>query len=218
MTRFISIISTQQGAGKTTVALNLGLALHRLKQRVLVFDADFSRYNMSEYLGLSDMPITVDDAFSKGKQVHESIYNHASGLKILPSLAMNDYSKIQYHMPEILTGYDFVIADTSTNIEGLRTVLAHSDDAIIVHTPDFSSRHIMQAYNLLKSNKVTPLGIILNKSHHGGVDSIFSIPILAKIPLHKHITHSYTLKQPVLYTHPDSIVSEKFMRLARMIV
>jgi flagellar biosynthesis protein FlhG len=218
MARFISIISEGNGTGKTTVALNLGLALHKMKQNVLVFDADFSKPNMIEHLNIQHLPITLEDVFNGDNHVFDTIYRHASGLKIIPSMIMPDYDKLQYHMQDLLADYDFVILDTPKDNYALTEVLKNSAEAIIVHSPEHSSKIVADASELLKQNKVMPLGIVLNRSHQDSVNSIFQIPVIVKIPDHKSIRLSWKMKQPVLHTYPSSFPSRQFMSLAKRLV
>lgn len=218
MTRFISIISYEPGTGKTTVALNLGLALHKLKQKVLVFDADFSKPNMLEHLNITHLPITLEDVFNGNNHVFDTIYRHESGLKIIPSMAMNDYSKLQFHLPELLIDYDFVILDTPRDDDALRDVIQNSEEAIIVHSPVNSSKHIVDAHEILRKEKVLPLGLVLNRSQKDSVDTIFHIPVIAKLPDHKAIRASWNLKHPVLHSHPSSTPSRQFMSLAKRLI
>jgi len=218
MARYISIISSGKGIGKTTVALNLGLALHKIKQKVLVFDADFSKPNLIEHLDIDALPITLEDVFNGNNHVFDSIYRHASGLKIIPSLALNDYSKLSYHLQDLAADYDFVIMDTPQDILDLTEVLKNSNEAIIVHSPEYSSKIVIDAIDLLRNHRITNLGIILNKSTQESVDSIYDAPVLEKLPDDIHIRKSFELKHPVLHSYPSSVASKKFMHLAKRLV
>jgi len=59
------------------------------------------------------------------------------------------------------------------------------------------------------------LGIVLNGVMDGSVDEIFHIPVIEKIPMHKDVTRSFALKNPVVHTHPRSKVTQRFNRLGR---
>ena len=218
MVRFISIVSKESGSGKTTVALNLGLALHKMKQNVLVFDADFSKPNMIEHLNIEHLPITLEDVFNGDNHMFDTIYRHVSGLKIIPSMIMQDYDKLQYHFQDLLADYDFVILDTPRDNYALEEVLSNSTEAIIVHSPINSSKNIVDAQDILKKAKVLPLGIVLNKSQANSVNTIFQIPVIAKLPDHKSIRMSWKMKHPVVHTHPRSAPSRQFMLLAKRLV
>ncbi len=218
MTRFISIISLGSGTGKTTIALNLGLALHQLNQKVLVFDADFSKPNMLTHLDIGYLPVTLDEVFSADRHVFDAIYRHPSGLKIIPSLSLHDYAKVYDHLQDLLVDYDYVIIDTPREEGPLREVLKGANEAIIVHTPAYSSKIISDAKNLLKELKILNLGIILNKSQEDSVNSMYELPVIAKFPEHRHVTQSFRMKHPVLHTHPRGPPARQFMNLGRKLV
>jgi septum site-determining protein MinD len=133
-------------------------------------------------------------------------------------MTMNDYSKLQYHMQDLLADYDFVLLDSPNDLYNLEEVLDTSNEAIIVHSPDYSSKIIVDASELLSKHKITNLGIVLNKSQEDSVNDIFNIPVIAKVPDHKHIRASFRLKHPVLHTHPKSIASKQFLMLAKKLV
>lgn len=218
MTRFISIISRVAGTGKTTIALNLGLALHKLKKKVLVFDADFSKPNMMDHLNITHLPITLEDVFNGNSHIFDTIYTHPSGLKIIPSMTMNDYTKLQYHLQDMLADYDFIIMDTPLDLTNLEEVLKNSNEAIIVHSPEHSSKIVFDASELLKKHKIVNLGVILNRSHEDSVNTIFQMPVIAIFQNHKHIKKSFELKHPVVHSHPSSRPSRDFMKLAKRLV
>jgi len=216
--RYISILSRARGIGKTTVALNLGMALQKIGQKTIVLDADFSKPNMIEHLDMDYLPITLEDVFNGNNHIYDTIYRHPSGLKIIPSMTLEDYSKLQYHLPELQAEYDYVILDTPFDMQGLNQVLAASDEAIIVHSPTVSSRQVIVSAKALKKNNVLNLGIVLNRGTEDSAGSVFDLPIIAKIPFHKDVERSYRLKHPVVYTHPNAKASKAFIKLADKIV
>ncbi|MGV8171288.1 MAG: MinD/ParA family ATP-binding protein [Candidatus Woesearchaeota archaeon] len=212
--RSIAVVSLGRDTGKTTLALNLGLALRALNYRVLVFDADFTKNNMLEHLDIHSMPVSIGNVLNDDAHIHDAIYKHVSGLKILPS-KIHDYSRLSYHYQDLLGDYDYIIIDTPSEIQHLDKVLENADEALILHSPDYSSKNVMDAIELLSRLKVLNLGIVLNKFSDKGTEELFGNPILEKIPIHKDITKSYKLKNPLLYTHPKSKIAPKFHRLAK---
>jgi MinD-like ATPase involved in chromosome partitioning or flagellar assembly len=219
MVKSIAIVSLGKGTGKTTLALNLGLALHNLNHKVLVFDTDFTKKNMLEHLDLHNIPINLAQVFEGDAHIKDVIYKHVTGVQLIPSTVHDSsalgYEKLGYHYQDLLADYDYIILDTPTQPEYLEMVLENADEAIIIHSPEYSSKDVMDAINLLSRLKVLNLGIVMNRSSENTVDELFNYPILEKIPMHKDITKSYKLKNPVLHTHPKSKVAPKFHRLAK---
>lgn len=214
MVRSIAIVSLGQGNGKTTLALNLGLALHALNYRVLVLDADFTKNNMIEHLDLHDIPTDMGQVLNDEKHINDAIYKHVSGLKILPS-RIHSYDKLSYHYQDLLGDYDYILLDTPSEFQYLENALRNADEALIVHGPNYSSRTVMEAIDLLSRLKVLNLGIVLNRFSEEGTDELLGNPIIEKIPFSKDIEHSYRLKNPVLHTHPKSKIAKKFHNIAK---
>jgi septum site-determining protein MinD len=214
MVRSIAVVSLGQGTGKTTLALNLGLALHNLNHRVLVFDTDFTKKNMLEHLDIHNIPMTIGQVLNGEAHINDAIYKHVTGLKIIPS-TIHGYDNFSYHYQDLLGDYDYIILDTPSEQEHLDTVLRNADEAIIIHGPQHSSKNVMDAMNLLNQLKVLNLGIVLNNSHENSTNQLFDYPVLEKIPTHKDITLSYRLKNPLIQIRPRSQISMKFNRLAQ---
>ena len=103
--RIISIISHVPGNGKTTTALNLGIAFHNLGEKTIVIDSDFDKPNMIEHLNIESMPVTMDDVFSGKSHIMDSIYRHPSGLRIIPSLGSKGHEQLSYHLQDLLADY-----------------------------------------------------------------------------------------------------------------
>jgi cellulose biosynthesis protein BcsQ len=160
------------------------------------------------------MPLTIGNVFDGEAHINDAIYKHISGMKILPS-RKHDYDKLSYHYQDLLGDYDYIIIDTPSESQHLDNVLENADEALVIHSPEYSSKNVVDAIELLSRLKVLNLGIVLNRFSEKGTDELFGHPILEKIPLHKDITESYRMKNPVVHTHPKSMVSKKFHKIAK---
>jgi len=219
MVRSIAIVSLGKGTGKTTVALNLGLALHQLNHKVLVFDTDFTKKNMLEHLELHDIPINIGQVLEGDAHIKDVVYKHVTGMKLIPSTihdsSTQGYDELAYHYQDLLGDYDYIILDTPSQEPLLEIVLKNADEAIIIHSPEYSSKNVMDAITLLNRLKIINLGIVLNKFSENSTDNLLDYPVLEKVPMHKDITKSYKHKNPLLHTHPKSKMAPKFHRLAK---
>jgi cellulose biosynthesis protein BcsQ len=176
---------------------------------------------MLEHLDLHNIPINLSQVFQDDAHIKDVIYKHVSGIRLIPSnvhsssMIEQDYNKLGYHYQDLLGDYDYIILDTPSQAPYLETVLKNADEALIIHTPSYSSKNVMDAMNLLNRLKVLNLGIVLNNFSEDGADEIFDHPILEKIPTHNDITKSYKHKNPLLHTYPKSKIAPKFHRLAK---
>jgi MinD-like ATPase involved in chromosome partitioning or flagellar assembly len=224
MVRSIGIVSQRPNTGNTTIALNLGLALHTLGQRVVVLDADLSKSNILEHIYIRDLPVDLNSALNNDAHIYDSIFKHKSGLKIIPSInsessnSLDAAEKIGLQLSELAPHNDFIIIDMPKNIPIMDELLKYSDEALIVHTPEYSSKSVFDIQKLLSNNNVTNLGVILNKSHGGSVNSIFKTPVISTIPTHKNIIRSFELKHPMIYLYPSSNLSKKFFGIAERLI
>jgi len=222
MARSIAIVSLGSGTGKTTLALNLGLALHKLNHKVLIYDTDFTKKNMLEHLDIHDIPVNIDQVLNGDAHINDAIYTHVTGLKLLPSTIHNSnskgYDKFSYHYQDLLADYEYILLDTPIQLPSLNIVLQNANEAIIVHDPNHSSKIVMDAINILSKLKITNLGVVLNSSSKDSVNTLFDYPIIEKIPLHKDILKSYNLKNPLLYTYPQSKAAKHFHNIAKRLV
>ncbi|WP_010290368.1 P-loop NTPase [Kurthia massiliensis] len=60
-TKFISIASGKGGVGKSTVSVNLAVALSRLGKKVGLIDADIYGFSVPDMMGVQDMPRVEND-------------------------------------------------------------------------------------------------------------------------------------------------------------
>lgn len=61
-TTFIAVASGKGGVGKSTVTVNLAVALARLGKRVGIIDADIYGFSIPDMMGIEDRPVIVDNA------------------------------------------------------------------------------------------------------------------------------------------------------------
>ena len=59
--QFISIASGKGGVGKSTVSVNMAVALTRLGKKVALIDADIYGFSVPDMMGITEMPKVVDN-------------------------------------------------------------------------------------------------------------------------------------------------------------
>jgi flagellar biosynthesis protein FlhG len=93
--RVIAITGGKGGVGKTTVAINLALALRQAGQRTLLLDTDLGLANVDVMLGLSPQ-LTLADVFAGRCELRDTIIEGPRGLLIVPAASG------KRHMTELL--------------------------------------------------------------------------------------------------------------------
>jgi len=132
MTRIIAMSNHKGGVGKTTSTLNIGAALTKLGQRVLLVDMD-PQANLSQSMGFEDTEYSIYGAL-RGK--HELIpYQVIENLDLIPStlelsaveIELSAEAGREYIFKELLAphldSYDFVFIDCPPSL-GLLTINA----------------------------------------------------------------------------------------------
>ncbi len=155
-TRVVAVASGKGGVGKTTVSVNLALALGRAGHRVCLLDADLGLSNADILLGV--MPqYTLEDVLFAGVPMEHAampvadtvdLVAGSSGVLRLAELTRDKRLALnrQFHT---LARYDYIVVDNSPGIASsvLSLCLAARELAMVV-TPDPTS--ITDAYALIK--------------------------------------------------------------------
>ncbi|BBO66776.1 site-determining protein [Desulfosarcina alkanivorans] len=155
--RVIAITSGKGGVGKTNIVANLGYALCKAGNRVLIFDADLGLGNLDVLLGLTPR-YNLSHVIEGKKELSEIIVSGPGNLKILPaSSGIQELTKltavqkleIYNKLNALLMNYDIVLIDTAAGISS--NVLyfnVSANEIMVVVTPEPTS--ITDAYALMK--------------------------------------------------------------------
>lgn len=224
MGEIITFVSMKGGVGKTTLALETAANLvHKFKKKVLLVDGNFSAPNIGLYLNvISDYTLhnCLEDV-----PLHNSIYE-SYGIDIVPA-SFNyerkvDITKLKKILQAYKKRYDFIIVDSSPNIEEMRPAIAASDKVFIVTSPDnVTLKTSLKAIDIAKEERVPAVGIIVNKirspKHEynlAQIENISEIPVLAKIKDSKKIVTSLYDKKPISLEFPNNCISKEICRFA----
>ena len=157
--KVIALTNQKGGVGKTTTAVNLGVALAQQGKKVLLIDAD-AQANLTMSLGYSrpdDLPDTLstimqDIIDDKPLDVFKSILHHDEGVDLLPSNielsglevrlinAISRESVLKTCINEVKKNYDTVLIDCMPSL-GMLTInaLAAADSVVIPTQPHYLS-------------------------------------------------------------------------------
>lgn len=176
MSKIIAIANQKGGVGKTTTAMNLGVALQLLGKRVLLIDFD-TQANLSEYLGFenNDDITTISDLMmciiSHQKPiVKESIqHSEVNGIDYIPSdlnlASVENYLSGTFSKETVLkrvigssdvvSSYDYVFIDCPPTLAILLiNALAVCDKVLIpVQTQKFAYDGISKLYEVFDQVK-----------------------------------------------------------------
>lgn len=227
MAKFIAVASGKGGTGKTTVSVNLALALSMAGKDVIVVDSNMNTPHIGLHLGFPLLEITLHDVLEGKKKITEATYLHHSGIKIIPSsVSVNkkaDAGKLISALSGLSALKSTVIMDTAPGlgIDALAPIKA-SDETIIVTTPD-----LLSVTDSLKTIKIaeelgsTVIGVVLNKTKKDSlemsipeIEEILEKTVLGEIPEDNYVRKALKNKNPLLYLYPKSKAALAFKKLA----
>jgi flagellar biosynthesis protein FlhG len=173
------VTSGKGGVGKTFVAANLGAALARLGQKVLVLDADLGLANLDVALNLPPH-VTLHDVLSDKCPIEEALLPGPMGITVLlAGSGMVEYSRMTPHISvalhrvfdDLLPKFDWVILDTGAGIsEVVLFTVSLASDVLVVVTPEPTS--LADAYATVKVlssvQQRRRLGVLVNQIRRPG--------------------------------------------------
>ena len=229
MSKIISVISGKGGVGKTTLVSNLGAAMTKQGKNVVIIDGNVTTPNLSLHLGIPFYPTTLHDALRDDKPIESAIYNHHTGMKIIPaslsidSLKGVDLDRLEDALSSLLGKTDVIIIDSAAGLgrEAL-TSMSVADELLIVTNPELPAvTDALKTIKIAQDNGIRVLGVVVNRvrglKHEMSIEDIRSmleVPVISIIPEDISVPKSIAKKVPVVHHKPKSRSSVEFQRLA----
>ncbi len=232
MAKFIAIMSGKGGVGKTTSAVNLGLAMHKLGSEVVVLDGNLSAPNLSIHLGNTYFPVTIHDVMQNREQITSAIYQHKTGLKIIPadvavdSMKLVNFDNLRKHLQDLHLTHEYIIIDGSPGLGRETTSLLNlSDEVLLVSNTDRVS--VLDAARMLEMSRKlgkTIAGLVITKFKKDRntmslkeIEQYLGLPVIAIIPHDDRFAESLNSKIPFIHLHPNREASKAYHKLAQII-
>ncbi len=231
MARVIAIASGKGGTGKTTITANLGIALSKLGQKVLLIDADVAMANLSLLLGMQSSPITLHDVLLGEAQVHDAIYDGPMGVRFIPSgLSLDNYKRVDSErlssvVSQLTDKYDYILLDVAAGIEkNVLSALSASQETVIVTMP--TSPAIADALKTkivaqrLGSKVIgTIINFVMNETGEitkNDIANMLELPIYGSVPYDPEVRKSFMQEKvsPVIVRKPDCPAALEVSRVA----
>jgi ATP-binding protein involved in chromosome partitioning len=236
----IAVSSGKGGVGKSTVAVNVAVALALDGARVGLMDADVYGPNVPIMLGASEARPEVD--------VNKLIPIEAYGVKLMSMAFLQPGDKPMIVRGPILHGLvkqflsdvkwgelDYLIVDMPPGTGDVQLSLAQLvpvQGAVLVTTPqDVAIADVRRALRMFETVAVPVLGIVENMSYflapdtgtrynifgEGGGQKLadtYHVPFLGAIPLGMDVREGGDNGVPVVVSHPDSPQAKGFRSVA----
>ena len=234
MTKVLCCISGKGGVGKSTSAINLGLALHQFGKNTVVLDANLTTPNIGIYLGVPSVPNTIHHVLNNNKKsLKDAVYHHPSGLKVIPGdLGVNKLNylkidKLKTVMADIEGLFDYVIVDGAAGLgKEAMSALDASDKALIVTNPEMAAvTDALKTVQVARKMRKQILGVVLTRFKNDGMDmkvkeieSLLEYPVLGIIPEDKNVRRANVKGNLLLMKYPESEASLAYKELAAKIL
>lgn len=135
----IAISSGKGGAGKSTLAANLAISLHKeLNSKTLLIDLDSqSCGDLNTILGIRPTN-SLQEVANSANNIYTAIVKHSSGLFFLPSVISPEKkldisaSQFSQYLLSLKNQYNFIIIDLGSNFLELQKQVANNAHAILL--------------------------------------------------------------------------------------
>lgn len=176
----IAITGGKGGVGKTSVSVNLGVALAKMGERVCLLDADMGLANVDVLLGLR-APYNLAHVLDGTHSLKEVMVEGPGGLKIIPgasgvrrmaSLSTAENAGLIHAFSELSEDIDVLLIDTAAGIsDSVLSFCRAAMETVVVVCDEPAS--ITDAYALIK---------VLNRDY--GVNRVRIVANMAQSPSH----------------------------------
>lgn len=244
--RIIAVASGKGGVGKSTISVNLALALHALGHKVGLLDADI--YGPSQALMLGGRDVRAESV--DGKTV-QPVIKHGIKSMSIAYLMPEDKAPAIWRGPMVSGALqqllrdtqwgelDYLIIDLPPGTGDIQLTMAQKipvTGAVVVTTPqDVALIDARKAIEMLRKVNIPVLGIVENMSIHicekcghespvfgdkGGVELAkeYGVELLGQIPLARDIREQVDQGVPPVVHDPKGKYAQFFMGIAKELI
>ncbi len=244
LTRVIAVGSGKGGVGKSSVSVNLALAIADLGHRVGLLDADIWGFSIPRMLGTEERLVANDDGII--------IPVETQGIKLVSTGLIVDSEEtalmwrglmlskaLEQFLKQVAWGdVDYLVIDMPPGTGDIQMALSRllpQAEMVVVTTPQKAAQKVAaRVADMARRSYMPVVGVIENMSgftcEHGDTYPLFGVgggreladslgvPLIASIPLDRAIVSGGDQGRPVVRTHSATPSAAAFHDAARGIV
>jgi flagellar biosynthesis protein FlhG len=236
----VAVTSGKGGVGKTSLAVNLGLALARAGRRTCLLDGDLGLANVDVMLNLHPAA-SLRDVILDDRPLQDAVLDGPDGLRVIPAasgiealanLSPGRRRALSQRLEGLATLAECTIFDTGAGLsETVLTLTLAADIVLIVTTPDPTA--LTDAYAMVKvltqRRPRLSLRLVVNLAEtagqaqeiHGHLDRIVrrflgrSIPAAGWIPRDGCVERAVREQRPLMLYYPYARATDAIRSIAR---
>jgi ATP-binding protein involved in chromosome partitioning len=231
-TRVIAVASGKGGVGKSSLTVNLALALQARGLEVGIVDADIYGYSIPGMLGIQQRPVVVD------KMIVPPVAHDLRLMSI--GFFLDDNAPVMWRGPMLHRALEQFLQDVHWGDLDVLVVdmppgtgdvsislgqLLPRAEAVVVTTPQPLAQEVAsRAATMAQKTGMRLLGVVENMSSEvfgtGGGDNLaqqLEVPLLGRVPLDISLRESSDAGVPLVLSSPDSVAALAISEIAREI-
>ncbi len=239
--QIIAVTSGKGGVGKTTVSVNLAVALATLGAKVGILDSDITGPNVPLMLGVDDYEPTAQNdrlipAFNHGVKCISMAFFVSKDTPLIWRGPMLDKAIRQFLRDVEWGELDYLIVDMPPGTGDAQLTMVQATSlagGVIVTTPqDVALLDGRKGLAMFQQMSVPVLGFVENMSYfqpegtdqryeifgHGGGRRLaeeVNVPFLGEVPIDPKVRQGGDSGVPITASDPDNAVSKAFIELAK---
>jgi ATP-binding protein involved in chromosome partitioning len=239
----VAVGSGKGGVGKTTVTVNLAIALAQSGASIGLLDADIYGPNVPLMMGIAGRPHAIDNRI-------QTLSNYGVRVMSMGFLINNDdtpliwrgpmlHSVIQQFIRQVDWGdLDYLLIDLPPGTGDVQLSITQTVPlmgAVVVSTPqDVALQDARKAIMMFRQVRVEILGVVENMSYfqcpncnerthifsHGGAAATagdFGVPFLGEVPLAVNLREAGDKGKPIVAADPGSPCASAFIQIAEKV-
>jgi pilus assembly protein CpaE len=233
--RVITVFSPKGGVGKTTMAVNLSVALARNRAEVCIVDLDLAFGDVA--ITLQIIPEHTITEAAEAEQdldytlLKELLTRHESGVTILAAPTHPEGRDlvtaplVRRVIQTLRRHFDYVVIDTPPGFDDqVLGAFDETDECVIVATLDVPTiKNTKVALETLDLLRLVPHGrhLVLNRADEevglslANVEEILGMEVSASLPSSTAVASATNHGRPIVLSKPDHPVSKALMVLAK---